>query len=95
MDVLLRNRHPADELADVRAEIKRLQLREAELRNILLAEGADRTGIQYKAVVLDTGQKHINTKALIDHFGAATMRPFFRSIACRVVKLEGQKSSGN
>jgi len=29
---MTRNRHPADELADVRAEIRALQEREAELR---------------------------------------------------------------
>jgi hypothetical protein len=34
---LPRNRHPADELAEVRAEIGRLELREEELRQWLIA----------------------------------------------------------
>jgi hypothetical protein len=45
--MMLRNRHPADELADVRAEIKQLKIREAELRTTLSAPDADRHGIQY------------------------------------------------
>jgi hypothetical protein len=39
------NRHPVDELADVRAERRRLEEREAELRNVLLAHGADLDGM--------------------------------------------------
>jgi hypothetical protein len=36
--------HPADELADVRSEIERLEAREAELRSYLLQHPDDRAG---------------------------------------------------
>jgi hypothetical protein len=40
-----------DELADVRAEMKRLELREAELRATLLADPSARTGKDYLAEI--------------------------------------------
>jgi hypothetical protein len=45
------NRHPADELADVRAGLKRLQEREGELRALLLAKNADLVGDEYSAEI--------------------------------------------
>jgi hypothetical protein len=45
------NRHPADELADVRAEIKRLEARESKLREVLCMPDADLIGDEYSAAV--------------------------------------------
>jgi hypothetical protein len=46
----MRNRHLADELADVRAALKPLKARdEAELRSQLLADDADRFGLEWEA----------------------------------------------
>jgi hypothetical protein len=42
------NRHPADQLADIRSEIRRLQSRE-ELRAWLLEHPADRRGMDYES----------------------------------------------
>ena len=66
---MFRNHHPADELADVRAEIKQLQIREAELRSELLADGADRCGVQWEAVIQDRSQDLLDVKAAVAHFG--------------------------
>jgi len=38
----MQNRHPADRLADVRSEIKRLEAEETELRSYLLEHPSDR-----------------------------------------------------
>jgi hypothetical protein len=66
------NRHTADALADVRAEIKQLKIQEAELRNEFLADGADRCGVQWEAVI-----KELYFARAI--FPATTRRPFATS----------------
>ena len=83
----LRNRHPADELADVRAEIKQLQIREAELRHELL-NGADPYGVQWQPSVWSKINKTLDSRRVIAHFGQDAMRPFFREIAVRAVHLK-------
>jgi hypothetical protein len=45
------NRHPADRLADVRQDIKRLEEEEQELRVYLLEHPHDRTGIEHIASI--------------------------------------------
>lgn len=46
------NHHPADQLAEVRAEIKRLQVREADLRDQILGLAEqEREGRRFRAVV--------------------------------------------
>jgi hypothetical protein len=84
---MLRNRHAADLLADVRAEIKQLQIREAELRNELLADGADRHGVQWEAVIKDRKQERLDLKAAIAHFGKDAMKPFMRKVKATEVRL--------
>jgi hypothetical protein len=74
---MLHNRHPADALADVRAEIKQLEIREAELRNELLADSADRRGVEWEAVIKNRSQDRVDAKAAIKHFGEDVLRPFF------------------
>jgi hypothetical protein len=84
---MLRNRHAADLLADVRAEIKQLKIQEAELRNELLADGADRQGIQWEAVIQDHSQDRIDAKAAIAHFGREALRPFMKRVTARNVRV--------
>lgn len=77
--MLLRNRHPADALADVRAEIKQLKIREAELRHELLkAHESDRRGVHWRARVRNITLEHLDAKAAIKHFGQEAMNPFMR-----------------
>jgi hypothetical protein len=83
----LRNRHPADELADVRAEIKELEAREAKLRGVLIAAGANRIGVQFEAVVWDRHPRQLDAKALAAHFGADALAPFYRKVDRKIVKL--------
>jgi hypothetical protein len=68
---MIRNRHPADELADVRAEIKQLQIREAELRIELMT--SDRHGVQWTAIVETKNYERLDTKAVIEHLGREAM----------------------
>jgi hypothetical protein len=88
---MLRNRHAADLLADVRAEIKQLEIREAELRAELLAPDADRRGVQWEAVIRGGTQERLDAKAAIAHFGKDAMRPFMKTINLRHVRLRRVK----
>jgi hypothetical protein len=86
---MVRNRHPADELADVRAEIKQLEVREAELRNTLItADRASRIGVQFEAVIWDWNPRQLDAEALAEHFGTDALAPFYRKVARKIVKLK-------
>ena len=82
-----RNRHPADDLADVRNEIKQLEIREAEIRAELLADAADRIGVQYEAYIRDQTQRRLDIPALIERFGADTIGSFYRKTSVRTLRL--------
>jgi hypothetical protein len=84
---MLRNRHPADALADVRAEIKQLKIQEAELRNELLAVGANLCGVQWEAFIKDRSQERLDVKAAVKHFGREAMRPFMKKVKATEVRL--------
>ena len=58
----MQNRHPADRLADVRFEIKRLEVEEAKLRAYLLEHPHDRVGEEHIAVIGSQSRKRVNLK---------------------------------
>jgi hypothetical protein len=81
------NIHPADELSAVREEIKQLQERADELRDQLLAEGADLKGDQYTANIVPGVRETLDKKALIETFGEEAIFPFIRRTNFKTVKL--------
>jgi hypothetical protein len=88
---LLRNRHPADELAELRAEIKTLQTREQELREMLIAaDPAERIGMAYKATITTTMRTWYDLQALKERFGNA-LEPCRKSVTANVVKIHRRK----
>ena len=69
-----------------RAEIRRLQEREEELRAYLLEHPLDRKGTEHEA--LSTQQrKRIDFRALADEIGASLLDRFTRYVSIAVVKL--------
>jgi hypothetical protein len=58
------------------------------LRSVLLADDADRIGLEYEAVIRDGGQNRLNVSAVIAHFGADVLKPFYRKVACQAVTLK-------
>jgi dihydroorotase-like cyclic amidohydrolase len=82
------NVHPADELADVREEIKRLTVRAETLRDQLLIEGAELRGDQYTAVITPSVRESLDRKAITEAFGEAAVAPFVRKTSFKTVKLE-------
>jgi hypothetical protein len=82
-----RNRHPADELHDVRDDIKRLQDREAELRDILI-DGTSRIGVEFEAEIVEYTQRRLDTRAVIEHFGPDFLARFYRNLDYTSVRLK-------
>lgn len=91
--MIRRNRHPADELADVRSKVKTLQLREAELRAQLLATD-DHVGTEWRADVRRVEQERLDAKAAIAHFGRAALKGFLKTIAYEMVVLRKRGRPG-
>lgn len=72
----LRNRHPADELADVRADIKQLKAREDELRQVLIADNASLVGAEWEADIKLHSYETVRSKAAIQTLGRELLTPF-------------------
>jgi hypothetical protein len=83
----LPNIHPADELAAVREEIKILTTRADELRDQLLACGAELKGDQYTAVIHPGTRETLDRKAITEAFGEAAVAPFVKATQFYTVKL--------
>jgi hypothetical protein len=81
------NIHPADELSACREEIKILQGRADELRDLLLAEGADLKGNQYTAAIIPGVRETLDRKAIEEAFGEAAVAPFLKKTSFKTVKL--------
>ena len=81
------NIHPADELSAVREELKILENRADELREQLLAEGADLHGDQYTAAIIPGTRETLDRKALEETFGADVVEPFLKKTHFKTVKL--------
>ena len=58
------NRHPADDLADVREDIRKLAEREAVLREYLIAHPDDRVGARWAAELKDVTTQRVDLKEL-------------------------------
>jgi hypothetical protein len=82
------NRHPADEMADIREQIKVLKTGEAELRHTLLnAEQADRIGEEWIAEIRQSKRKQLDNGALKEHFGPEALQLFERESVIKSIKL--------
>jgi hypothetical protein len=78
------NRHRIDLLADIRAEIKLLREREAELRAEVLATG-DTVGDEFEAVISEMAIERIDLEKLRREMGTRFVEPFLRKqVATRV-----------
>ena len=87
----LLNRHPADRLADVRAELKRLEAEEVKLRAYLLEHPQDRTGEEHVAVIGSQSRKRVDLKALADEIGASILARFTTFGTAMTVRLQRRR----
>jgi hypothetical protein len=84
----VQNRHPVDQLADVRSEIKRLEAEEVKLRTYLLEHPQDRAGEEHVAVIGSQSRKRVDLKALADEVGASILARFTTFGTAMVVRLQ-------
>jgi hypothetical protein len=81
-------RHPAEELADIRHQIKALETRETKLRDALLnAEQLERIGEEWIAEVSQQKGHRLDNDALKKHFGLEALQPFVRESVANLIKL--------
>jgi hypothetical protein len=85
-----RNRHPADELADTRAQIRALERRETELRRIIIGNPDQRDGEEFKASVGERPCERADLKALKRDLGLNVLRPYLRKTSATVVNLHNK-----
>jgi hypothetical protein len=86
------NRHPVDQLADVRAEIRTLKTREEQLRDKILKGECDEVGDQYVARIDTREKRTIDVDLLTQHFGADTLKPFFKVGTVTSVRIAERQS---
>jgi hypothetical protein len=79
-------RHPADELADIREQLRELRAREGEVRQRLL-DSKDYRGTRYRVTVRVQSREHLDVYAVKKHFGAAALKPFFKTVSAQTLRL--------
>src|SRR6476620_5042429 len=83
------NRHPADEMGEVRERIAEFEEREAELREILIAATeAERVGEEWIAHVSEQHRKLLDREALTEHFGVEALQPFMHESVATMLRLK-------
>lgn len=83
------NRHPVDELADVRAEMRRLKEREAELRTMIIEDRCTHSGAEFAVDIRTSEQERVDTAAVWREFGIDVLRArkLVRTVEFKFVKL--------
>lgn len=81
------NVHPVDELQAIREEIAQLQERADQIRDGLLAEGADLRGDSYSAKITEAKRETLDRKAMIEAFGEAMLAPYTKTSVYKTVKI--------
>lgn len=86
------NRHPVNELADIRAEMRRLKAREDEIRETILGGSCGLSGDQHDADVHVTTTERVDTTALRKEMGLERLRPFLRKSEVRTIRISQRAS---
>jgi hypothetical protein len=88
-----RNRHPVDQLAEVRAQIRTLQEEEETLRAKVLDGECGLAGDDYVAIVQTRPQNKVDMQALRKAFGAA-LKPYLVAREVTQVWLKVRSGGG-
>ncbi len=89
---LHRNRHPVEEMHDLKEEIDRLQRRYDQLRNHVIAVPGLRVGEEYKATVREyPDRRRLDIKAVRRFFGNERLERFMVSSPFTTVWLSKKK----
>jgi hypothetical protein len=90
---MISNLHPADELHDVRAQIKVLEEREAELRAVLLSGECGLAGDAYTAWIAEQEQARLDGTAARKALGDV-LAPFTITRRIQQVRLSARPPAG-
>lgn len=83
------NVHLVDELGALKEEIKNLQTRADEIRDILLDDPeADLDGKVYVAQITSQTRRNVDLKALEEALGAEVIAPFVKATTYKVLKTK-------
>ena len=88
-DVALSNVHPADALAEIRSQIKALQVREALLREKLLADKSSLVGEAYEATIDHQKTTRLDQEKLAKAIG--DLEPFKTESVLVMVRVKKRK----
>ena len=81
------NRHPVDDLADIRATIRHLQERADTLPAAILAGACSLTGEQHLATVTMQSTQRFDKAAAIRALGMERLRPLLSDAEVKIVKV--------
>jgi hypothetical protein len=85
---LVTNRHPVDQLADVRAEIKVLREREELLRNEVLENKVGLVGDEYEATLSQSIIERVDVALMKRELGMRFLQPFLREQVVNTVRTK-------
>jgi hypothetical protein len=83
---LATNRHPVDELADLREQKRQLEAREEELRKLILGGECGLIGYDHEARISEFAAERIDTKAAKAALGDV-LTPFLKQSVTKTVRI--------
>ena len=87
------NRKPADELGEIRDRIKALEVREAELRRMMLSGECSLTGDDYKITIKKSKIEKLDMARFKKEIGMQALRPFMDTVERVTVWANRKKKS--
>jgi hypothetical protein len=85
----LPNRHPVDELADLRKQKGQIEQRIEELRELIISGASDLVGDEHVATLKVRTSQRVDIKELQRAFGAKAVAPFVREHRVTQVFIHG------
>lgn len=82
------NRHPADQLADVRAQIAALKEREDTLRHDLMLPGASLQGDDFVAEIATSERTSLDGPAVRKEFGDERLKRWLKTTKATTVRVK-------
>ena len=84
----MKNRHPVDELAEIRAEMRKLDERERELRSVIIEGSCGLQGDEFEANVSKTCSTRLDTAAVRKALGDEKLAPYLKPSEVMTVKVK-------
>jgi hypothetical protein len=85
----LSDRHPVDELADLRKQMRQTEQRIEELRELILSGACSLVGDEHAATLKVRTSQRVDIKELKRAFGAKAVAPFVREHRATHVIIQG------